>query len=128
MHVGVQGMSTERIDLQFLRRHGVTHMNGGVEDMEVETLVRHRETAAAEGISFEATHVGVGRNITLARDPERDRELDEFCRMIENVSGQDCVRCSTTSASSTTSVPRTPSAAAARATAPSTCRSTTTTP
>ena len=84
MHVGVQGMSTERIDLQFLRRHGVTHMNGGVEDMEVETLVRHRETAAAEGISFEATHVGVGRNITLARDPERDRELDEFCRMIEN--------------------------------------------
>ena len=84
MHVGVQGMSTAKIDLQFLRRHGVTHMNGGVEDMEVETLVQHREAAAAEGISFEATHVGVGCNITLARDPERDRELDEFCRMIEN--------------------------------------------
>ena len=84
MHVGVQGMETSKVDLQFLTRHGVTHMNGGVEDYEVEILVRHREEAAAEGVSFEATHIGLDRSITLAIDPERDRAIDELCQSIEN--------------------------------------------
>ena len=84
MHVGVQGMHTTDVDLNFLRRHGVTHMNGSVEHYEVETLTRHREEAAAAGVSFEATHVSLDRSITLAKDPERDRALDELCRIIEN--------------------------------------------
>jgi mannonate dehydratase len=84
MHVGVQAMGTSKVDLEFLTRHGVTHMNGGVADFEVETLVRHREEAAAAGVSFEATHVGFDRSIPLAQDPERDRALDELCQKIEN--------------------------------------------
>ena len=73
MHVGVQGMGTSKHELQFLVRHGVTHMNCGVDGYDAETLLRHREEAAAEGVSFEATHVGLAESITLAADPQRDR-------------------------------------------------------
>ena len=43
MHVGVRGMGTSKLELQFLVRHGVTHMSGAVADNETETLQRHRE-------------------------------------------------------------------------------------
>lgn len=84
MHVGVQGMGTSKHELQFLVRHGVTHMNCGVDGYDAETLLRHREEAAAEGVSFEATHVGLAESITLAADPQRDRDLDALCQIIEN--------------------------------------------
>ena len=47
MHVGVQGMGTSKHELQFLVRHGVTHMNCGVAGYDTETLLQHREEAAA---------------------------------------------------------------------------------
>ena len=84
MYAGVQGIGTSRHELQFLVRHGVTHMDATVEDNEVDTLTRHREAAAAEGVELEMIHIGLPRSITLARDPERDRDLDEVCRWIEN--------------------------------------------
>ena len=84
MHVGVQGMGTSKIELEFLTRHGVTHMNAAVADFEVDTLVRHREEAAAAGVSYEASHIGLDKSITLAKDPERDRALDGLCQKIEN--------------------------------------------
>ena len=84
MYAGVQGIGTSRHELQFLVRHGVTHMDASVEDNEVDTLTRHREEAAAEGVELEMIHIGLPRSITLARDPERDRDLDEVCRWIEN--------------------------------------------
>ncbi|MCY3792241.1 MAG: mannonate dehydratase [Gemmatimonadetes bacterium] len=84
MHVGVQGIGTSKMELEFLVRHGVTHMDASVEDNEVETLVRHKEEAAAYGVSMEAIHIGVPKSITLAQDPQRDRDLDEVCRWIEN--------------------------------------------
>ena len=84
MHVGVQGMGTSKVELEFLLRHGVTHMNAGVADHEVETLERHREQAAKYGVSVEATHISLPKSITLAQDPQRDRDLDEVCRWIEN--------------------------------------------
>ncbi|NKB69913.1 MAG: TIM barrel protein [Candidatus Latescibacteria bacterium] len=84
MHVGVQGMGTSKHELQFLVRHGVTHMNAGVDNYQVDTLVRHREEAAAEGVSFEATHVSLDRSIPLARDPERDRAIEALYTTIEN--------------------------------------------
>ena len=40
MHVGVQGIGTSKPELQFLVRHGVTHMDASVENTEVETLLR----------------------------------------------------------------------------------------
>ena len=43
MYVGAQGMGTSKQELQFLVRHGVTHIDASVEDTEVETLIRHRE-------------------------------------------------------------------------------------
>ena len=30
MHVGVQGMGTSKVELEFLLRHGVTHMAASV--------------------------------------------------------------------------------------------------
>ena len=34
-------------ELAFLVRHGVTHMDASVKDTETETLLRHKEEAAA---------------------------------------------------------------------------------
>jgi D-mannonate dehydratase len=84
MHVGVQGMGTSKIEMEFLRRHGVTHMNAGMADHEVETLVRHKEEAAVFGVSVEATHISLPRSITLAQDPQRDEDIERVCRWIEN--------------------------------------------
>lgn len=85
MHVGEQAVGTSRMELQFLTRHGVTHMDAAVEDTEVATLVRHQEEAAREGVSLEMIHIAIPESITLARDPQRDRDLDQVCRTIENV-------------------------------------------
>ena len=84
MHVGVQGIGTSKPELQFLVRHGVTHMDASVEDAEVETLLRHKEEAASEGVSLEMIHITLSRSIMLAQDPQRDRDLDTVCKSIEN--------------------------------------------
>ena len=84
MYVGVQGIGTSRHELEFLLRHGVTHMDGDVQDNEVATLKRQREQAAAMGVSLEMIHIGIPSSITLAQDPQRDRDLDGVCRVIEN--------------------------------------------
>ena len=47
-------------------------------------MLKHKEEAAAFGVSLESTHISILRSITLARDPQRDKDLDEVCRMIEN--------------------------------------------
>ena len=84
MHVGVQGIGTSPKELAFLVRHGVTHMDASVGDTETETLIRHKAEAAAAGVSLEMIHIGLPRSITLAEDPQRDRDLDAVCQMIEN--------------------------------------------
>ena len=58
MHVGVQGIGTSEKELQFLVRHGVTHMDASVEDNEVETLLRHKEKADQWDVSLEMIHIG----------------------------------------------------------------------
>ena len=84
MHVGVQGMGTTQVELDFMVRHGVTHMDGGVKNTEEETLVRHKEEAAKAGVSLEMIHIGLPKSITLAQDPQRDEDLDGVCKVIEN--------------------------------------------
>jgi mannonate dehydratase len=84
MHVGVQGIGTSKKELQFLVRHGVTHMDASVENTEVEVLLRHKEEAAREGVSVEMIHIGLPNSITLAQDPQRDRDIDAICGTIEN--------------------------------------------
>ena len=56
MHVGVQGIGTSKMELQFLTRHGVTHMDAQVDGNDAETLTRHRQEAADEGVSLEMIH------------------------------------------------------------------------
>ena len=84
MYVGTQGIGTSKQELQFLVRHGVTHMDGSVKNTDAETLTRHREEAAAEGVSLEMIHIGLPKSIPLARDPQRDQDIDAVCRQIEN--------------------------------------------
>ena len=84
MHVGVQGIGTSQTELGFLVRHGVTHMDASVENTEVETLLRHRDEASQEGVSLEMIHIGLPSSITLAQDPQRDRDINTVCNTIEN--------------------------------------------
>ena len=49
----------------------------------METLLRHKEEAAGEGLSLEMIHIGIPKPITLAQDPQRDRDIDAFCGTIE---------------------------------------------
>ena len=84
MHVGVQGIGTSPKELAFLVRHGVTHMDTTPEDTETETLIRHKEEAAEAGVSLEMIHIGMPRSITLAQDPQRDKDIEVVCEMIEN--------------------------------------------
>ena len=57
MHVGVQYFRTTRHDLQFLRRHGGTHMDVTPDDFELTTLPQQRDEAATEGVSLEMIHI-----------------------------------------------------------------------
>ena len=38
MHVGVQGIGTSKMELQFLTRHGVTHMDAQVDGNDADTF------------------------------------------------------------------------------------------
>ena len=84
MHVGVQGIGTSPKELAFLVRHGVTHMDTTPEDTETETLIRHKEEAAEAGVSLEMIHIEMPRSITLAQDPQRDKDIEGVCKTIEN--------------------------------------------
>ena len=84
MYVGTQYFGTSRQEMEFLARHGVTHFDASVEDLEVETLTRHRAAAAAYGVELEMVHVAPLDSIPMARDPQRDRDIGKFCGFIEN--------------------------------------------
>ena len=84
MHVGVQGIGTSKMELEFLVRHGVTHMDASVRNTEPETLMQHKAEAADAGVSLEMIHIGLSRSITLAKDPQRDHDIDGICQTIEN--------------------------------------------
>lgn len=84
MYVGVQGIGTSKHELQFLTRHGVTHMDSGPDPGDLDALLRSREEAAAEGVELEMIHISIANSIVRGLDPERDRDLDEICRWIEN--------------------------------------------
>ena len=84
MHVGVQGIGTSSKELSFIVRHGVTHMDTTPENTETETLIRHKEEAAEAGVSLEMIHIEMPRSITLAQDPQRDKDIEGVCKTIEN--------------------------------------------
>ena len=84
MYVGVQAIGTSKPELEFLVRHGVYHMDASLRDTEEATIARAREEAAAGGVSLEMIHINLPDSIPQARDPERDRDLDAVCGIIEN--------------------------------------------
>ena len=84
MYVGTQYMGISRMEMEFLARHGVSHFDGMVDGMDAATLLRHRDEAARYGVELEMVHVQPMMNVTNAIDPERDREIEQFCTYIEN--------------------------------------------
>jgi mannonate dehydratase len=83
MYVGTQYFGTTQVEMEFLARHGVTHFDATVHDLDVATLSRHREEAAACGVELEMVHIPWQDSIGLA-GPDRDRDIDNVCRWIEN--------------------------------------------
>ena len=71
MYVGTQYFGTSKLEMEFLTRHGVTHFDATVDDMEADTLARHREEAAAYGVGLEMVHFAPLDSIPMARDPHR---------------------------------------------------------
>ena len=84
MYVGTQYFGTSKLEMEFLVRHGVTHFDATVDDLDAETLTRHKEEAAAHGVELEMVHVPIVKDVPLAQDPGRDREIETFCGYIES--------------------------------------------
>jgi len=84
VYPGEQYFGTSRQELEFLVRHGVRHIDAAVDGMDVATLLRHREEAAAYGVEVEMVHVPPMDSIPLAQEPQRQRDIDTFCSYIEN--------------------------------------------
>ncbi len=101
MHVGTQNHARTDTDLEILAQLGVNHLcqdpPGDWRAWTVDVLERHRERIASFGISLDMVQLPLSsaeidsenrqpeaRNIMLANDPERDQEIDEICRLIEN--------------------------------------------
>ena len=89
MHVGDQSVGLTTPELQFLVRHGVTHVDaslGGRDNifrLSVDDIREAMAVAAAEGVVIEMTHLDVPRTVILAQDPERDADIARVCAVIE---------------------------------------------
>ena len=82
MYVGAQAFGTSVKELQFLTRHGVNHLDGPTFGWVLDDMLRAKEQCAEHGVSYESVHVEIGRNVTLGKSPERDREIDTLCERI----------------------------------------------
>ena len=89
MHVGDQSVGLTTPELQFLVRHGVTHVDaslGGRDNifhLSVDDIREAMAVAAAEGVVIEMTHLDVPQSVILAQDPERDADIGRVCAVIE---------------------------------------------
>ena len=84
MYVGTQYFGTAKKEMEFLVRHGVTHFDAAVDGMDVDTLMRHREEAATYGVELEMVHIAPLDSIPMAKDPQRDRDIEKVCKYIVN--------------------------------------------
>ena len=84
MYVGVQGIGTSKIEMEFLRRHGVTHMDTSIDPDNLDRIAQQRDEAAAEGVELEMMHIPFAESITLAEGPQRDRDIEAICSWIEH--------------------------------------------
>ncbi len=100
MKLGTQHGSTDEI-LRTVAALGVTHICSSLpsakfdENWSLEGLTRLRERVESFGIKLESVPLPLSSNyitksespdIMLGKNPERDREIDNICKMIENCS------------------------------------------
>jgi mannonate dehydratase len=100
MKLGTQHGSTDEI-LRTIAALGVTHICSSLpstkfdQNWSVEGLTRLRERVESFGIQLEAVPLPLSSNyitksenpnIMLGKSPERDREIENICKMIENCS------------------------------------------
>lgn len=100
MKLGTQHGSTDEI-LRTIAALGVTHICSSLpsakfdENWSTEGLTRLRERVESFGIQLESVPLPLSSSyitkaenpaIMLGKSPERDREIDDICRMIENCS------------------------------------------
>ena len=98
MHVGCQSGGVTAENLEFKKRHGVNNIDGGSpryipgKGWDRNEVLAMKEQCEKYGVSLDAFHLplassGIDRiampNIMLGKSPERDREIDDICRMIE---------------------------------------------
>jgi mannonate dehydratase len=84
LYPGTQYFGTSRHEMEFLTRHGVTHFDATVDGYDTDTLIRHKEEAAENGVELEMIHIPWQEEIGLAQDPDRDKAIDKVCGWIEN--------------------------------------------
>lgn len=100
MKLGCQSAPTTDAHLKFLARYGVRNICGYPQMADgriyatVEELKRMRDLAEANGIAIdcvgppilESTHIDTEKHpaIMLAESPERDRDIEDFQKMIRN--------------------------------------------
>src|ERR1700759_2758239 len=98
MHVGDQIKPRDDSDYRVWAQLGVTHVcvdpSGNPHDWSLDDLCRHREHVESFGLSLDMVQLPMSSrpieeqqspNILLAKEPERQREIDSICSLIERL-------------------------------------------
>jgi mannonate dehydratase len=98
MHLGTQIAPRDDQDYRMWAQLGVDHVcadpQGNAEDWTLDILRRHREHVASFGLTLDMVELPLtshpletqkSPHILLGKSPERDREIDSICRLIENL-------------------------------------------
>ena len=98
MHVGTQIKPRDDSDYRVWAQLGVTHVcvdpPGNPHDWSLDDLCRHREHVESFGLSLDMVQLPMSSrpieeqqspNILLAKEPERQREIDSICSLIERL-------------------------------------------
>ena len=98
MHLGTQIAPRDDTDYKMWAQLGVTHVcvdpPGNPHDWTLETLLRHRDHIASFGLTLDMVQLPLGSrpiehsqspHILMGKSPERDREVDSICALIERL-------------------------------------------
>lgn len=98
MHLGTQFRARDDDDFRVFAQLGVRHVcadpPGNPHDWSLDVLERHRERLAGFGLSLDMVELPLSSrpieesrspHILLAQEPERTREIDSICALIERV-------------------------------------------
>ena len=98
MYVGTQFKARDDDDYRVFAQLGLQHIcadpPGNPHDWSIDTLTRHRERVESFGLTLDMVQLPLGSRpveenqsqaILLADDPERDRQIDSICALIERL-------------------------------------------